>query len=93
MLPKEDHLRTENEDFITEEHTRNFMICVYISCFTFLELNQSSVRLTQTERSGQLGATLSSLSGGRGFKRRPGDRLSLLRFLVVFLSPSRPVPG
>jgi hypothetical protein len=34
--------------------------------------------------------TPASYSGGPGFKRRPGDRLSWLRVFVVFLSPSRP---
>jgi hypothetical protein len=34
-------------------------------------------------------------SGGVGFESRPGHRVSWLRFLVVFLDPSRlrPVPS
>jgi hypothetical protein len=37
--------------------------------------------------------TLASYLGSRGFRSRAGDQLSRLRFLVVFLSPCRPMPG
>jgi hypothetical protein len=47
----------------------------------------------QTERHGRVVSIPASYSGGRGFKSRPGDQLFWLRFLVVFLSPSRQMPG
>jgi hypothetical protein len=34
-----------------------------------------------------------SYSGGPRFKSWPGDRLSRLRLFVVYLSPSRQMPG
>jgi hypothetical protein len=43
-------------------------------------------------RHGRVVRTPTSYSRGPGFSR-PGDRLSWLRFLVVFLSPSRQFPG
>jgi hypothetical protein len=46
-----------------------------------------------TGRRGRVVSTPASYSGGPGFKSRPGDRLYWLRFFVVFLSPSRKMPG
>jgi hypothetical protein len=46
-----------------------------------------------TERSGRLVSTSASYSGGPGFKCWAGDRLPRLRFLLVFLSPSRQMMG
>jgi hypothetical protein len=37
--------------------------------------------------------TPASCPGGPGFNSQPGDRLSWLRVFVVFLSPSRRIPG
>jgi hypothetical protein len=47
---------------------------------------------THTERRGGKFNTPASYSGGPGFKSRPGDRLSCLRFFVVSLIPSRILP-
>jgi hypothetical protein len=46
-----------------------------------------------TEHRDLVVSTRSSDSGGPGFKSRPGDRLSWLRFFLVLLSPSRHIPG
>jgi len=37
--------------------------------------------------------TTASYSGGLEFKSRPGDRLSWLRILLLFLRPSTQIPG
>jgi hypothetical protein len=42
-----------------------------------------------SDRRGRVINTLALFSGGPGFKSLPGDRLSWLMFIVVFLSPSR----
>jgi hypothetical protein len=47
----------------------------------------------ETERRGRIISTPAAYSGGPRFKSRPGNRLSWLRFFVVFLSPSRQMPG
>jgi hypothetical protein len=47
----------------------------------------------KTERRGRVVNTHVSNSGGLGFKFQPGDRLSWVRFVVVFLSPSRKMSG
>jgi hypothetical protein len=46
-----------------------------------------------TERRGRVVNTPASYSGDQGFRSRPGDRLSCLRFFVVSISPSRRMPG
>jgi hypothetical protein len=46
-----------------------------------------------TEDRGRVVSTPASYSGGRGFKSRPRDRLSWLRFSVVFLIPSSKMPN
>jgi hypothetical protein len=45
------------------------------------------------ERCDRLVNTPVSCSGGTRLKYRPGDRLSRLKFFVVFLSPSSQIPG
>jgi hypothetical protein len=57
--------------------------CCHFSSFANLEF---------TERRGRVVSTPASYLGGPGFKSWPGDRLSWLRFFVVFLSRSRRMP-
>jgi hypothetical protein len=45
-----------------------------------------------TEHRGRVVNILASYSGGPGFKSRPGDRLPLLRFFVVFFSTTGQIP-
>jgi hypothetical protein len=56
-----------------------------------LDVGRTSAR-EETERRGWVLNTAASYSGGPVFKPRPGDRLSWLAFLVVFLIPSRKMP-
>jgi hypothetical protein len=69
--------------------------------YTYLKLRYTSTRLNMalylrrlavifilvTESSGRVVNTPASYSGGPRFKSRPGDRLSWLRFFVVFSIP------
>jgi hypothetical protein len=74
-------------------------IGVLWDCFIFFTLLQFT--LTQatcqgpegTEHCGRVVNTPVSYSAGTGFKFRPGNRLAWLRFIVVFISPSRQMTG
>jgi hypothetical protein len=56
-------------------HTFNFSLRIPYSYTSF------------TERPSSVVSSPASYSGGAGFKSRPGDRLSWLRFVVVFSVP------
>jgi hypothetical protein len=67
-------------------------ILVILINFTVGLQNHSFLRFSQyevTERRGRVVNTPASYSWGSGFKSRPGDRLSWLRFFVVIFSLSR----
>jgi hypothetical protein len=57
----------------------------------FIALKMEAVRTS--EMSVYLYCYETTHSEGTGFKSRQGDRLSRLRFLVVFLGPSRKMQG
>jgi hypothetical protein len=70
--------------------------CVVRQAFKVCSLcgtSSSRRHKNRTERLGRVNNTPASYLEGPGFKSRPGYRLSWLRVFVVFLSPSRRMPG
>jgi hypothetical protein len=58
-----------------------------------IKLNRYFSSSLYTERQGRVVNTSASYLGGLGFNSGLGDKLSLLKYVVVFLSPSRLIPG
>jgi hypothetical protein len=55
--------------------------------------SQKTVVILATERRGRVVNIPALYSGDHEFTSLPGDRLSSLRFFVVFVGPSRQIPG
>jgi hypothetical protein len=62
-------------------------------CQQISRLDTDLIHFTSTERRGQMVMNIASYSGRPGFKSRPWDWLYWLKCFVVFLSPSRQMPG
>jgi hypothetical protein len=64
-----------------------------LNCFKAVIFSLVTCHKLSSESRGQMVNIPASYSGGPGFKSRPGDRLSWLRYFVVFLSSSKQMQG
>jgi hypothetical protein len=66
---------------------------VKVICLLSISDMETWKRNCSTEHHGRIVSTLTLYSGWTGYVSRPGEWVSLLRVFLVFLSPSRQMPG